>query len=79
MVIQKEDYVSLPCICCLDVTHHKQVLETYIEYHHDDHDMVVIIHSCPVCKKATETKFKFFSEGPLKKGTGYQIKGYDKL
>lgn len=76
MVLQKEDYVQLVCMCCMNVRDRKKLLEIGMNYR--DGSTITIIHSCPSCGKASTATYDWRSGGPLNKNEGYQLKGYPK-
>ena len=76
MTLQPTDYVILPCLCCLDLLSRKKLLSIYLNYR--DGSTVTLIHSCPECGKQTKSVYNLFSQGPLNKGQGYKLKGYNK-
>lgn len=75
MVLQKDDYVMLTCMCCMDITGQKKLLEISMNYR--DGSTITLIHSCPTCGKQTKSEYKLFAQGPLNKDEGYQMKGYE--
>lgn len=72
MVLQPDDIIKLTCMCCLDMTHEKQLLDIYMNYR--DASTVTLIHSCPECGKQTRSIYNLFSQGPLNKKDGYRVK-----
>lgn len=76
MVLQKEDYVMLVCMCCMDIHSRKKLLDIGLNYR--DGSTVTLIHSCPTCGKHTKTEYQLFGAGALKRGEGYRLKGYGK-
>ena len=76
MTLQPDDYVVLPCLCCIDTTSKKKLLDISLNYR--DGSTVTLIHSCPACGKQTKSVYNLFSQGPLNKGQGYKLKEYNK-
>ena len=76
MTLQPDDYVVLPCLCCMDLTSRKVLLDIHLNYR--DGSTVTLIHVCPKCGKISKSVYNLFSQGPLNKGQGYKFKGYNK-
>lgn len=76
MVLEKGDYVVLTCMCCMDITGKKRLLDLYLNYR--DGTTVTLIHSCPKCGKQSKSIYNLFSQGPLDSKDGYQMKEYGK-
>ncbi len=75
MVLKKEDYVMLTCLCCLNITGRKKLLDISMNYR--DGSTMELIHSYPSCGKQTKSVYKLFSQGPLNSEDGHQMKGYE--
>lgn len=76
MVLQKDDYIVLTCLCCMDIGSKKKLLDLYLNYR--DGTTVTMIFSCPKCGKQSKAIYNLFSQGPLNSTDGYQLKGYGK-
>ncbi len=76
MTLQPDDYVVLPCMCCMDLYSKKKLLDIYLNYR--DGSTVTLIHSCPECGKTSKTVYNLRSQGPLNNKDGYKLKEYNK-
>ena len=77
MVLAKDDYVVLTCMCCMDVRSQKKLLDIQLNYR--DGSTMTLIYSCPSCGKQSTAGYKLFSGGPLNRKDGYKLKGYLKI
>ena len=77
MVINKNDLIYIPSICCLDTGEPKEIIEFWTN-EREHQQIISLISNCPICGKDTTTEFKIHGQSPTKRGAGFKITYYQK-